>query len=269
MKYSQITVGVLAVAMVGLIPLSAAAFEVEAEGHASVSSSGEMHSGDDMMNASFTTEMEDSHDQNDNVHSESDQETGGEMQEHMGTSEDDGSATSTIENGKGMEVNAHAEAGQETAENVREDNGAAVTLMKNAAGVTVENPAQVTSDDDLEVYVHNVPASDARITAVAAPATNKIEVAYKHRAYLFGFIPVTATTRTTVSANASGTPQVTTTYPWWNFLASGDGGIAEKVDTTLAKDTAIQAIVQGSASARAAVIAAIVAAHAELAGSAQ
>ena len=161
-----------------------------------------------------------------------------------------GSATtSTTTNGKGMEVNANAAAGQETAANARENNGAQVVLMQNAAGVTVTTPSQVQSQEDLNVFAENVRAQNQHVVSVNTQAQNRVEVAYQHRAYLFGFIPVLATVRTQVQADANGAAQVTTSHPWWDFLASGDGAVGATVKAALTGDASVSAVASGSASA--------------------
>ena len=158
-------------------------------------------------------------------------------------------SASTTVNGKGAEVNVNAAAGQQTAENARMNNGAQVVLTQNAAGVTVTTPAQVQTQEDLSVYTHNAQAADAHVVAVQATEQNRVAVAYAHRAYLFGFIPVMATVTTSVTADASGAAQVTTSHPWWDFLATGDATVGATVKAALAGDTSIAAAVSGNASA--------------------
>lgn len=148
--------------------------------------------------------------------------------------------TSATVNGTGVQVNTKATSGTQTA------SGAHMQLVQNAAGLTISTPAEVQTNADLQVFAKNIPVLDSQVTS-ATVGSSTIMVSSKHRAYLAGFIPVTITTTTTVGPDVSGGAKVHTSFPWWNFLVSGDGSVDSSVNSKLQSNTSVQAVMQGTA----------------------
>lgn len=128
---------------------------------------------------------------------------------------------------------------------------ATAKLVANARGAIITSPAEVQNEADLAVYVTNVPKMHAEVASADA-ANGHLSVSYNHSGYLFGVIPVTIVSKTTVSGGADGTVQATTAYPWWHVLVSGVSlDEATSVDSSITKSADVSAAFSANASAQA------------------
>ncbi|MDB5254374.1 MAG: hypothetical protein JWL80_440 [Parcubacteria group bacterium] len=89
----------------------------------------------------------------------------------------------------------------------------------NAEGAAVEHRTveNVTTTNDLKVYAAGNFQSDANLQNMEFSG-NKVVVGYNERGRFLGLIPVTMNVKTEVD----GQGNVTTHYPWYNFLVSND-----------------------------------------------
>jgi hypothetical protein len=129
-------------------------------------------------------------------------------------------------------------------------NAGGIGLETNAMGVAVVNAAQVASSADLSVFSNNLAVQDSNVARVDASSGDAVTVEYKHPARLFGFIPVTINSSTTVAPAADGSVSVRTTLPWWHVFVSGVGDVTA-ADATLQNSTTVAADASAGASAQA------------------
>ncbi len=101
---------------------------------------------------------------------------------------------------------------------------------------------EITGDPDFDMYAESVSSTHANVSGVEVGTEGEVEVAYKHRGWLFGFIPVTVTSHTTVEApqNGTGTVEATVALPWWSFLVSGVSSIKASTETELVTNAEVK-----------------------------
>jgi hypothetical protein len=83
----------------------------------------------------------------------------------------------------------------------------------NTAAMT--DPAQVSTGTDLNTYADAAMHSDSNIQNVQLSNT-AVAMTYSEPGKLFGFIPVSLSTKAAVDASGN----VTVSYPWYHFLVS-------------------------------------------------
>ncbi|HET8580925.1 MAG TPA: hypothetical protein VFL98_00450 [Candidatus Paceibacterota bacterium] len=120
-------------------------------------------------------------------------------------------------------------------------------LSSSTVGATVILPVDVTTKEDLSAYAKSLPAEDPSIVGADASADGSITVEYAQPAKLFGLIPVTIISHTTVTAGEDGNAVVKTTLPWWHILTSSSD--LASLDSTLATSPSLAADVTADASA--------------------
>lgn len=135
--------------------------------------------------------------------------------------------------------------------------------------------AEISGDPDFDLLVKSVKEEDANVASADVDADGAVQVEYKHKAHLFGFIPVTLNSKTNVSSDVDGNAVVKVTLPWWSFLFSDASDIKTAIETSLADDAELNAVVtareQGSGMAtgrRTHTLGAIVSALAKVKGNA-
>lgn len=151
-------------------------------------------------------------------------------------------------------------------------NRGTLSLRLNADGVAITSAAEVNTDADLEVFAHNIAATEETVDETHAETTaegeSRVEVVYKHYGELFGIMPV-AIKSTTVVTTGDGEVEVRSNLPWWSFLATKKNHAANEIESRI-KDNAtvmMSAEMEANAAVQAEIIEAVVAelnAHASL-----
>ncbi|MDO8523911.1 MAG: hypothetical protein Q7R74_01630, partial [bacterium] len=127
-------------------------------------------------------------------------------------------ATTTVETGVSGSARVETPSGVNVDVNRSGDDGVEVTIENKSIG-----------DPDFDLLVSTIKTENERVVAVDVDADGAVDVAYKHQGRLFGFIPVTVTSHTTITATTDGTVTAKVRLPWWSFFVSGVSKI--KTDT--------------------------------------
>ena len=138
---------------------------------------------------------------------------------------------------------------------VKDDGAAGVQVQVGGntdTNATTNAEASITGDPDFDLFAKSVTTSNAEVSAVDLDADGKVDVAYKHKGWLFGFIPVMLTSHTTVTAESDGTAKAHVSLPWWSFLVSGVSQVKSDTEAALDADVDVKAnaSVQTSTNAR-------------------
>lgn len=86
---------------------------------------------------------------------------------------------------------------------------------------TVKAHAEVKSGQDLENFAKGILLKDEDVDSIAI-GEEGVQIAYRARGKLFGFIPLTFKERITVQANATAEERVTVRFPWYGLFLSAD-----------------------------------------------
>lgn len=111
---------------------------------------------------------------------------------------------------------------------------------------TTGTEASVTNDADFSLFVKTVKTQDPRVSSIGTSSDGTVNVAYKHDAKLFGFIPVEVTSYTSVNGNGD----VSVTMSWWSFLVSGASKIRSDVEALVKGNADVKANAIANASAQ-------------------
>lgn len=138
-------------------------------------------------------------------------------------------------------------------------------LRANSQGIVITSSSQVESENDLEVFRSNITTqneavADVEINTDEDEQQSEIKVVYRHGGYLFGFIPVTVKSVTTVETNASGELEVYTRKSWYSFLVANENYSGAEIESKIKNNQTIKvnSKVERSAQARAKIAEAIV-----------
>jgi hypothetical protein len=189
------------------------------------------------------------------------------------TSSVGGGADGVLEVHSYTDIDASAEVDAEakgtTSTKAEEEEGStssttALLLKLNALGVAVNSSSEVVTDADLEVFSANVSAENENVAGVSVTKNgekSEVMVEYKHRARLFGFIPVKITSTTFVKAKANGEAEVRTRLPWWRILVTSEDYTKAEIESRIKNNATIKANakVDASASEKAQIAEAIIA----------
>lgn len=141
------------------------------------------------------------------------------MRVELGT-ELDATATDTLQ----AEINADAATTATTGETVISteammDADAEIRVNRSdiedgsaEARISIE---EVSTPEELRVYAENAIRGDENIEEIVFD-DNRVEVSYKQRGEMFGFIPVTMTVKASIDAEGN----VMVDYPWYSFAVS-------------------------------------------------
>jgi len=113
--------------------------------------------------------------------------------------------------------------------------------------ITITTTGEET-DASFEAHAKAVKEDNARVKAADVNADGAVEVTYAHRGKLFGFIPVTLTSKTTVASDTESGAKVVVQMPWWSFLVSGASKAKADIEAALNASTAIQVNAEAEAS---------------------
>lgn len=139
-----------------------------------------------------------------------------------------------------------------------------VNLRTNALGIAITGSAQVTTDEDLQIYQENLRTEDSGFANADLDSDEDVDVAYWHEGKFLGLFPVKVESHTVVAMGSDGNVNVETHMPWWNFFVTGTGSVAADVDSELESSSMIENDFKmgGSAGAKARILEAVANAHA-------
>jgi|AntAceMinimDraft_13_1070369.scaffolds.fasta_scaffold13573_2 hypothetical protein len=106
--------------------------------------------------------------------------------------------------------------------------GNSLELSINNSGIAITSSTQVESDTDLKVFTDSIITENKDIERaeinsyinVNNQKVSDISVRYKHKAKLFGFIPVNIISQTTLRAEGNKAANVDVSTSWWSFLTT-------------------------------------------------
>ena len=135
-----------------------------------------------------------------------------------------------------------------------------VELGTDSLGGTISSSAQVATDADLEIFSANVATQNENVARVDIVA-DEVKVVYRHKGRLFGFIPVTVKSTTSVEFQADAEAEINSRLSWWSFMVAGKNYSRTEVESRIENNATIMANAQAdtSASARASVAEAMIA----------
>ncbi len=119
------------------------------------------------------------------------------------------------------------------------DDGVMEVEVEIEHGVEVET--ETHGDPDFDLFVQTVKEGDENVVAADADGDDAVEVEYEHEARLFGFIPVTLMSKTSVKTEGGGMPVVKVSLPWWSFLVSGSSELKSSIETSLSANAELSA----------------------------
>jgi hypothetical protein len=164
----------------------------------------------------------------------------------VGTGSDATSETN-VNTGMGADVDNDTDAQSESTSNA--------TLKVNARGVAVVTSSQVNSEEDLEVFISNVAATEKAVSKVKIDSDNngssQTKVVYRHKGKLFGFIPMTVKSTTVVETKTGGEVRVVFDKPWYAFLVVGENYAKADLESRIKNNPTIRANANANASASA------------------
>ena len=144
------------------------------------------------------------------------------------------------------------------------DSSGEAVLEVNSEGVAVIASTQVNSYADLQVFSENMIIRNSNVANVVVSSDvdeeSKVVVVYKHRGKLFGFIPVTIKSVTSVEAEVDNTINVNSGLSWWSFLVAQENYSKAELESQIENNSTVQTNmkVDASASAKARVAEAVI-----------
>lgn len=164
-------------------------------------------------------------------------------------------------------INSETNINSDTKANVGSENRSEATmngsLRINSLGVAITSSSQVKNDEDLEIFSSNLSAEEdvAKVEIESDDDESEIEVVYKHRGRLFGFIPITLKSTTIVEAKSNSEIEVRAKMPWWAFLVAKKNYVKSELETKVKNNSTVKAnaSVNSSAEAKAKVAEAVIA----------
>lgn len=143
-------------------------------------------------------------------------------------------------------------------ENEFENNNSAksgMSLQLNTDGVAVTNASQVQTEADLDIFAKNMSklSTNRSVSSVDIESENDgnvdVQVVYKHKAKLFGFIPVYVKSYNSAKVDNQGALAFDSKLSWWNFLATDVRHDKAEIESRIRNNPNIQANVQTELSA--------------------
>lgn len=126
-------------------------------------------------------------------------------------------------------------------------------LEVNALGVAITSSTQVNSDADLRVFSENMTAKNSNVSKIVISSEedeeSEVVVVYRHRGKLFGFIPVSLKSVTSVKAEANSSIEVNSGLSWWSFLVAGENYSGTELKSSIENNTTVKANMSADASA--------------------
>ena len=144
------------------------------------------------------------------------------------------------------------------------DSSGEAVLEVNSEGVAITASTQVNSYADLQVFSENMIIRNSNVANVVVSSDvdeeSKVVVVYKHRGKLFGFIPVTIKSVTSVEAEVDNTINVNSGLSWWSFLVAQENYSKAELESQIENNSTVQTNmkVDASASAKARVAEAVI-----------
>jgi hypothetical protein len=127
-----------------------------------------------------------------------------------------------------------------------------INFRVNSNGIRITSAAQVESEEDLEVFKSNMALKQSTVAEIETRSSeSKVTVIHKHNGRLFGLIPVTVTSVTTVEAKADGETEVHARKSWYSFLVTNESYSSSNIETRIENNPTIQANATSNLSAQA------------------
>lgn len=168
-------------------------------------------------------------------------------------------ATSTDDNILKIEIGTDTEAtSSDSTEN-------STSLRVNMDGLAITVAGEVRSDEDLEIFTHNVSESEEKVSSAKVESEEngawEAEVSYEHEGKLFGLMQVTLKSKNTVEIDEEGTLEVHSDLPWWNFMVTKKNHAENEIESRLRDNATIMAAaeVEANAAVKAQVVEAMIA----------
>ncbi|MFA7216579.1 MAG: hypothetical protein WC095_01185 [Candidatus Paceibacterota bacterium] len=140
-----------------------------------------------------------------------------------------------------------------TSNQVKAESDTNSALKINTLGIAITSSSQVKSDADLEIFSSNVSVEKEKVDKVEIKSDedgeSKVEVVYKHRGRLLGFIPITLKSTTSVEANSDSEIVVKTRMPWWSFLVGKVDYSKTDIESKIKNNETVKANAKANASA--------------------
>lgn len=113
---------------------------------------------------------------------------------------------------------------------------------------SISLPVNISLDTDLKNYENSILLKEDAVAKINTTSQKEISVEWKHEGKLFGFIPVTVTSKTIVVATETDDAKVTTDMPWWSIFVTGINNRSDEIDVKLEESNAIKAYTSTQAS---------------------
>lgn len=98
----------------------------------------------------------------------------------------------------------------------------AINTSQTGANINITSAAQVSNDEDLEIFSTNVVKTNNNIDNVviedSTDGKSEITVSYKHKGKFLGLFEVSINSDTTVTTGSGDEPEVKSSLSWWGFL---------------------------------------------------
>ncbi|MEK7588246.1 MAG: hypothetical protein AAB438_00320 [Patescibacteria group bacterium] len=125
--------------------------------------------------------------------------------------------------------------------------------VTNALGVSLNSGAEVEKDEELKVFSSSLMEKDSNVSSVKVSDNTEskqhVEVKYKYKAKLFGFIPVYVNSTNIVEVDKNSEVKVYSKLPWWNFLAKKENYNRADIEGRLRNNLTIKSITEADLSA--------------------
>ena len=120
-------------------------------------------------------------------------------------------------------------------------NGTTDVNVQVGADTNATTHTEITGDPDFDLFAKSVTSAHAEVSAVDLDSDGAVDVAYKHKGWFFGFIPVTVTSHTKVMTAVDGSAKAVVSLPWWSFFVSGVSEARSDAETRLNADATVMA----------------------------
>lgn len=151
-----------------------------------------------------------------------------------------------------IELNINANNDENVEIYFEDETNSDLNFRVNSNGVRITTAAQVESEEDLEVFKSNMTMKEAAVSEIETQSNDSsVTVVHKHNGRLFGLIPVTVTSITTVEAKADGETEVHARKSWYSFLVTNESYSSSEVESRIANNPTVQANASADLSAQA------------------
>jgi len=159
----------------------------------------------------------------------------------------------------GTRSNSNLDVGVGASESNSARSEATGSLEVNTNGTAVTSAVQMQSDVDFDVFRKNIQMSNKAVANIETNVAGRgldtaaahVSVAYKHSGRLFGFIPVTLISNTSVYTSEEGETDVQVRLPWWSAFVVKAHYAQTELETRIQNNATVSANAHADASAQA------------------